>query len=193
MKAMTLRTALLAAALLLALPLRAPAVARAATSPSLGTAGTFAGRAAPPVGAAAASVSAWLTIPRLGVSAPIDERGLDARRQMVIAPGYAVTHYRYSAALGARGNAVLYGHDDIDGAVFRPLAALRPGDTIIAVAGGWRATYVVTGRRVVAPDDIAVLRPTPGATVTLITCTPYGIDTQRLVVTGVLRRATPVA
>lgn len=155
--------------------------------------GVLARPPAPPVSAAPAPASAWLTIPRLGVSAPIDERGLDARRQMVIAPGYAVTHYRYSAALGARGNAVLYGHDDIDGAVFRPLAALRPGDTIIAVAGGWRATYVVTGRQVVAPDDIAVLRPTPGATVTLITCTPDGIDTQRLVVTGVLRRATPVA
>ncbi len=142
---------------------------------------------------AADTPRAWLTIPRLGVSAPVYDRGLDAGRRPLVAPGYAATHYRFSAPLGARGNYVLYGHDDIEGALFHALPTLRPGDRLSLAAAGHRYTYQITGSHVVAPDDVAVLAPTPGATITVLTCTPYGVDTRRLVVTGILQPTQTVA
>jgi len=41
--------------------------------------------------------------------------------------------------------------------------------------------YAVTGLGVVPATAVSVTRPTSGATLTLITCTPYGVDTDRLV------------
>ncbi len=129
---------------------------------------------------------AAIDVPRLGVQAAVYERGIDANRQLPIAPGYGVTHYRFSAALGARGNYVVYGHDDIDGSIFRYLPTMQVGDDIYLSTGGRRYTYRVTGSLVVSPDDVAVLNPTPDATITLISCTPYWVDTQRIVVKGAL-------
>src|SRR5205085_8425854 len=54
--------------------------------------------------AATATPGVTAIIPRLGVVAPIYQRGLDAAGDMPIAPGYAVTHYQYSARAGRRGN-----------------------------------------------------------------------------------------
>ena len=127
-----------------------------------------------------------INVPRLGVQAAVYDRGIDANRQLPIAPGYAVTHYKFSAALGARGNYVVYGHDDIEGSIFRYLPTMQVGDNIYLSAGGRRYTYRVTGSLVVSPDDVAVLNPTPDATITLISCTPYWVDTQRIVVKGAL-------
>jgi len=127
-----------------------------------------------------------IDVPRLGVQAMVYDRGIDANRQLPIAPGYAVTHYKFSAALGARGNYVVYGHDDIQGSIFRYLPTMQVGDDIYFSAGGRRYTYRVTGSLVVSPDDVAVLNPTPDATITLISCTPYWVDTQRIVVKGAL-------
>src|SRR5437588_12511138 len=74
--------------------------------------GTRSGSAAPN------QVVAYLSIPRLGIkNAPIFDRGVDGGGNMQIAKGYAVTHYAFSSQIGA-GNAVLYGHDDIEGSVF---------------------------------------------------------------------------
>lgn len=127
-----------------------------------------------------------IDVPRLGVQAAVYDRGIDANRQLPIAPGYAVTHYKFSDALGARGNYVIYGHDDIQGSIFRYLPTMQVGDDIDLSAGGRRYTYRVTGSLVVSPDDVAVLNPTPDATITLISCTPYWVDTQRIVVKGAL-------
>ena len=74
------------------------------------------------------------------------------------------------------------GHDDADGAVFRRLGDLRADAVALVYAGARVYRYRVTALRVVSPTAIEVLRPTRGATLTLITCTPYLVDTQRLVV-----------
>lgn len=131
------------------------------------------------------SAPVMIAIPRLGVRAPVYDRGVDAHGALPIAPGYAITHFRYSAALGTPGNYVAYGHDDIQGSILRYLSRLRPGDAIELTQAGRRYVYAVIGRRVVRPTDLSVLRPTRNATLTLISCTPYLVDTERLVVTAV--------
>lgn len=131
------------------------------------------------------SVIAHLSIPRLGLAGvPIFDRGLDAHANMVIAPGFAVTHYQFSAPFGA-GNAVLYGHDDVDGSVFQHLSELRAGDEIDVVPVGSTTplVYHVASSKVVPASAVQILQP-GSASLTLFTCWPTWIDTQRYVVTA---------
>lgn len=132
--------------------------------------------------------SATIAIPRLGVQAPVYERGLDGVGQPLIAPGYSVTHYTFSDPLGAPGNYVIYGHNDIEGSIFRALDTLRPGDRIYLYSGARRFIYRVTDSTVVSPGATYVMNSTATATLTMISCTPYWVDTQRLIVKAVLSR-----
>jgi len=97
-------------------------------------------------GAGPNQVVAYISIPRLGIkNAPIFDRGVDAKGNMLIAQGYSVTHYAFSSPIGS-GNAVLYGHDDIEGSVFGSLKDLNAGDEVdVADASGSRTAYHVTG------------------------------------------------
>jgi sortase A len=92
-----------------------------------------------------------------------------------------------SADPGQNGNLVLTGHNDIYGEVFRYLEDLKPGDEIIIFTASRSYTYLVTETLIVEPDFIEVLEPTPNATLTLISCTPYRVDTQRIVVLAELQ------
>jgi LPXTG-site transpeptidase (sortase) family protein len=136
--------------------------------------------------AAASPGGVILVIPRLAVRAPVVDRGVNAQGELPIASGFSVTHYTFSARVGERGNYVAYGHDDIQGSVFANLGSLRGGDPIELLQAGRRFLYRVTGTQVVWPSDVAVLRSTSRATMTLITCTPYMVDTQRIVVSASL-------
>src|SRR2546425_8283922 len=130
-------------------------------------------------------VTARISIPRIGIrNAPVYDRGTDSRGNMLIAPGYSVTHYAFSAPFGA-GNAVIYGHDDIQGSIFGHLYDLRPGDTVRITVGAEIQNYRVTGHQIVAPTAVSVLAPTRDARLTIITCWPYNVDTQRWIVTAV--------
>jgi sortase A len=92
-----------------------------------------------------------------------------------------------SADPGEAGNLVLSGHDDIYGEVFRYLDQLEPGDEVTVFTAQNTYVYVVTDTMIVAPTYLQVLNPTPHATITLISCYPYLIDTQRIVVRGELK------
>jgi LPXTG-site transpeptidase (sortase) family protein len=127
-----------------------------------------------------------IDIPRIGVQVAVVDRGVDASGNLPIANGLVVTHYIFSGGVGALGNYVAYGHDDIQGSVFEHLDALRVGDPIELVSGDRRYLYRVTASKIVAPTDVQVLKSTPTATMTLITCTPYMVDTQRIVVNAAL-------
>jgi sortase A len=127
---------------------------------------------------------ARLSIPRIGIAgAPVYDRGLDRQGFMLMAPGWSVTHYILSAPFG-QGNAVIYGHDDIEGNIFGRLYDLRAGDVIGIEVGGVMQSYRVAGHRIVPPTAVEVLAPTTDARLTLITCWPFGIDTKRWVVTA---------
>jgi sortase A len=99
-----------------------------------------------------------------------------------------VGHLTGSANPGERGNMVLTAHNDIYGEIFKDIQYLEPGDEIeVFDQQGRQYTYVVTEKWIVAPSKIEVLQPTNEPAVTLITCHPYQIDTQRMVVRGILK------
>lgn len=87
---------------------------------------------------------------------------------------------------GANGNMVLSAHNDIFGELFRDLDKLKPGDEIRVQTSMQEYVYRVTGMRIVSPTDVSVMEPTSKATVTLISCYPYLVDTERIVVFGEL-------
>jgi sortase A len=91
-----------------------------------------------------------------------------------------------SANPGSPGNLVLSAHNDIFGELFRDLDQLKPGDQILVSTGSSQFEYRVTGVKIVEPTDVSVMEPTSRSTITLISCYPYLIDKQRIVVFGEL-------
>jgi sortase A len=87
---------------------------------------------------------------------------------------------------GQAGNLVLSAHNDIFGELFRNLDQLKPGDAIVVSTATRDYTYRVTGMRIVQPTDVDVMTATSKATITLISCYPYLVDNQRIVVFGEL-------
>ena len=117
-----------------------------------------------------------IRIETIGVNAPIVQGdGWEELRR-------GVGQHIGSANPGRPGNLVLTGHNDIYGEVFRDLDKLEEGDEVIIYSANNSYTYVVTETQIVAPTDIEVMEPTPEATLTLISCYPYRIDNQRIVV-----------
>jgi sortase A len=98
-----------------------------------------------------------------------------------------VGHYLGSANPGESANMVLTAHNDIYGEIFRYIQYLEPGDEIRVQANNGRwYTYAVFDKQVVGPNDVWVLEPGSSPIVTLITCHPYRVDTQRMIVFGSL-------
>ncbi len=87
---------------------------------------------------------------------------------------------------GERGNLILSGHNDVYGEPFRDLEKLEIGKEVLVYAGAISFRYVVKAKRVVVPTDLTPLAPSKSPIVTLITCTPYRVDTHRLIVIGEL-------
>lgn len=119
-----------------------------------------------------------IVIPAIGVDAPV-VHGTEAESLK-----RGVGHYTGTADPGLSGNHVLTGHNDIYGEVFRDLPMLKPGDEVTVYTASARYRYIIRGWRIVEPTEVSVLDPTPGPTLTLISCYPYLIDTQRIVVVG---------
>jgi LPXTG-site transpeptidase (sortase) family protein len=136
-------------------------------------------------GAGPSQVVAYLSIPKLGIkNAQIFDRGVDGSGNMLIAKGYAVTHYANSSPIGS-GNAVLYGHDDIEGSIFGRLKDLAIGDELdVTLTDGLSVVYRITARAIVAPNAVQILQPTNDVRLTVFTCWPNWVDTRRVVVTA---------
>jgi sortase A len=98
-----------------------------------------------------------------------------------------IGHHVGSANPGERGNLVLSGHDDVYGEPFRDLEKLEIGKEVVVYAGATQYRYVIKTRRIVAPNDLSVLEPARSPIITLITCTPYRVDSQRLILIGDLK------
>jgi sortase A len=112
----------------------------------------------------AGGVFGLLDVPRIGLSVVVFEGSGDD----VLDRG--VGHLIESATVANTGNVVLAGHRDT---FFRPLRNIRIGDVIKVRTVSAERTYVVESTRVVTPDDIGVLDPTPEPVLTLITCYPF--------------------
>jgi sortase A len=81
---------------------------------------------------------------------------------------------------------VVSAHNDIFGELFRDLDRLQPGDEVVVTTATREYLYRVTGLEIVDPTDVRVMNPTARPTITLISCYPYLVDNQRIVVFGEL-------
>lgn len=78
--------------------------------------------------------------------------------------------------------------------MFTDLDRVKEGDEIVLEIFGEVYAYRVFETRVIDPDDTGAIRPDPKRDLlTLITCTPLGINTQRILVTGERITPTPQA
>lgn len=117
-----------------------------------------------------------LSLPTIDVvGAPVEPVGVEPDGEMEIPPADRVGWYRFGAAPGEPGSAVLAAHvafDGVDG-VFRHLDRLAPGDeVVVAFDDGaderYRVTELVTFDKQALPDDL-FSRQVPERLV-LITC-----------------------
>ncbi len=134
-----------------------------------------------PVPTAGVQQAIRIQIPAINVDAPIVQG--DGWEQLK----KGVAQHIGTPDPGENGNIVLSAHNDIYGEIFRNLDRLKPGDTFTLSTNQRHYTYVVTGTQIVEPTRVEVMNPTPNAVVTLISCYPYLIDNQRIVVSAVLQ------
>ena len=87
---------------------------------------------------------------------------------------------------GENTHAVITAHRGLPSAkLFTNIDSLKEGDLFFIHGVDETLAYKVDQIKVVLPDDISYLQITPGKDyVTLVTCTPYGINTHRLIVRG---------
>ncbi len=83
---------------------------------------------------------------------------------------------------GQNGNIILSAHNDVYGELFRYLDKLMPGDQVILYTQQRQYIYVVDRTAIVEPTAVEVMASTGSPTVTLISCYPYLVDKQRIVV-----------
>ena len=123
-----------------------------------------------------------IEIPKIDVNLPIYHGTDDA----VLSA--AVGHIEWtSLPSGGDGcHTVLSGHRGLPSArLFTDLDKLEEGDVFYLHILGKTMTYRVDKISIVLPQDVSMLKPVPGRDLcTLVTCTPYGINTHRLLVQG---------
>lgn len=87
---------------------------------------------------------------------------------------------------GESTHTVLTGHTGLGTAtIFDELTSVQMGDYFYIETAGRHLKYQVTDIRVVLPNETETLNKVEGKDLaTLITCTPYGVNTHRLLVTG---------
>jgi sortase A len=122
-----------------------------------------------------------LQIPSISVDAPVVQG--DGWEQLKKGIGQHIP----SSNPGKPGNLVLSAHNDIFGEIFRDLDKLKPGDEVVVFTNERAYTYLVDDSQIVEPTAVEVLGATKQATLTLISCYPYMVDDQRIVVTARLQ------
>lgn len=127
--------------------------------------------------------AASIIIPSLDLTAPIVNLPLDSSigTWNTAQLGDNVGHFEHTPWLGQNGNIVLGGHaTDENGtpSVFYALPAVRVGDLITIRVGGDNVNYIVRRIRSVAVDDLSVLYPSRGETLTLLTCSGFNAETR---------------
>ncbi len=139
----------------------------------------------------ASGLMARIKIPKIDVDLPIYHGTSDAVLQQ------GVGHLEGTALPvgGPTTHTVLTGHRGLAKAeLFNNLDQLQPGDTFTIEVWGEVLTYRVSETTVVQPDETESLYPVFGKDLaTLITCTPLGINTHRILVTGERITPTPQA
>lgn len=117
-----------------------------------------------------------IEIPAIKVDAPVVQG--DGWEQLK----KGVAQHIGSANPGQTGNVVLSAHNDVYGELFRHLDRLQPGDVVRLHTQQRIYEYLVDRTQIVEPTAVEVMASTGSPTVTLISCYPYLVDSQRIVV-----------
>lgn len=128
------------------------------------------------------SVIGYVEIPSISVSLPIYH--YSSAEMLEKGVGHL---YGTSLPVGGEStHAVLTGHRGLPGSrLFTDLDKVKIGDTFEIHVLGQTLVYRVDQIQVVLPDEIESLSINPGKDlVTLMTCTPYGVNDHRLLVQG---------
>jgi LPXTG-site transpeptidase (sortase) family protein len=91
----------------------------------------------------------------------------------------SMVHYTGTPAPGQQGNSIIAFHREPD---YEHIDQLNVGDTVTVQDRSCRAfVYKIVGRWTLSPSQVTQLQPTSGHDLTLITCTPFWVDSQRIV------------
>lgn len=127
-------------------------------------------------------IMGYIEIPSINVSLPI-YHGVDEAVLQI-----AIGHIEGSSLpVGGEGShCVISGHRGLPSAkLFTDLDQLKEGDTFMMRILDETLTYEVDQIRIVEPEDLANIVIEEGQDLcTLVTCTPYGINSHRLLVRG---------
>lgn len=127
-------------------------------------------------------VMAYVSVPKFHIKCPIYHGTDEAILQV------AVGHLEASSLPvgGKSTHTLISGHRGLPSArLFTDIAKMKEGDTWTISVMNETLTYECDQIRVVLPDDLSDLKIEEGKDLcTLITCTPYGINTHRLLVRG---------
>ena len=107
---------------------------------------------------------AILRIPRLELEVPVHDGTTDAVLDL------AAGRIEGTALPGTPGNVGIAAHRD---GYFRVLKDIKEGDTLVLDTPVATEEYQVEWIRIVVPEDVSVIAPTPGRAVTLVGCFPF--------------------
>mgnify|MGYP004517474053 FL=1 len=127
-------------------------------------------------------IMGYIEIPKIDCSLPV-YHGTDEGALQI-----AIGHLEGSSLPvgGKSSHCVLSGHRGLPSArLFTDLDQMEEGDTFILNILGHKLAYEVDQIKVVLPEEMSDLEVQEGKDLcTLVTCTPYGINTHRLLVRG---------
>jgi sortase A len=96
----------------------------------------------------------------------------------------SMVHYKGTAAPGQKGNDIIAFHREPE---YEHIDQLKVGDVVDVQDRSCKTwAYRITGRWQEYPSNVTQLTSTDGHDLTLITCTPFWVDSQRLVWRGTL-------
>lgn len=129
-----------------------------------------------------AGIMGYVEIPEIDVSLPI----YHGTSESVLQAGIGHIDWTSLPVGGESTHCVLSGHRALSSAkLLTDLDKLREGDLVILYILNEELTYEVDQIRTVVPEDATDLLIEEGKDyLTLLTCTPYGINTHRLLVRG---------
>lgn len=127
-------------------------------------------------------IMGYISIPKINVQLPI----YHGTRASVLQKGVGHLESSSLPVGGESTHAVLTAHRGLPSAkLFTDLDQLQKGDVFYITVLGGTLAYQVDQIKVVEPSNVEDLKVVPGEDyVTLATCTPYAINTHRLLVRG---------
>lgn len=123
-----------------------------------------------------------IAIPNINVRLPL----FDTTNEILLENGATLVPGTSFPLGGADTHAVISAHSGLpDRKLFTDLEKLKKGDQFVLDVLNEKLAYEVFQKQVVSPQDTSVLEIIPGEDlVTLLTCTPYMVNSHRLLVTG---------